>query len=76
MEDEHDEQYDKVLVHSQGQANEDGMENDTKFQDRDADHLSEGRVRPGAGGRGSLFIPFLVVNMVVTASGVTLCEGG
>ena len=42
MEDEHDEQYDKVLVHGQGQANEDGMENDTKFQDRDADYLSEG----------------------------------
>ena len=73
MEDEHDEQYNKVFAHSQGQANEDGMENDTKFQDRNADYLSEGRVGSGAGGRGGLFI---VVNMMVTASDVTPCEGG
>ena len=73
---EHDEQYEKVFVHGQGEANEDGMEHDSKLQDGNADYLSEGRVRSGAGGRGSFHIPFLVVNMVATASGATLCKGG
>lgn len=50
------------------------MENNTEFQDRNADYLGEGRVMPRARGRGSLLILFFVV--VATAGGVALCEGG
>ena len=51
-----------------------GTENNTEFQDRNADYLSEGRVMSMARGRGSLLILFFVV--VATAGGVALCEGG
>ena len=37
-----DKQDNKVLVHSQGQANENGVENDAEFQDGNADELTVG----------------------------------
>ena len=75
MEDNHDEQDDKVLVHGQGQADENGVENDAKFQDGDADNLSKGRIGPGIGHGGGFFVPFLAVNVVVISRGVAFCRG-
>lgn len=75
MEDEHDEQDNKVLVHGQGQSNEDRMENDAKFQDRNADDLGRSRIWAGSGYGAGLFISFLAVNVMVTARGVALCRG-
>lgn len=49
------------------------MENDAKFQDRDADYLSGGRIGAGIGG-GGLFVPFFVMNVVVATRGVTFCK--
>jgi len=37
VEDKDDKQNNKVLVHGQSQANEDGVEDDAEFQDRNAD---------------------------------------
>ena len=77
MKDKNDEQDDKVLVHGQCQTDENGVENNTEFQDRDADDLSSGRI--GSGGRGGdgdlLLIPFFMVNVMMTDSSVCLCEG-
>ena len=42
MENQHNEQDYKVLVHGQGQSNENGMEDNAKFQDGDADYLGGG----------------------------------
>lgn len=44
MEDEHDEQDDKVFIYGQGQANEDRVENNAEFQYRDTDKLGVCRV--------------------------------
>ena len=74
MEDEDDKQNNKVLIHGQGQANEDGVKNDAEFQYRNADELSGGGIRTGVGDRGSgLLIAFLVVNMMMATGGVALC---
>jgi len=40
VEDKHDEQDNKLLVHGQGQADENRVENNAEFQDRNADELS------------------------------------
>ena len=73
MEDKHDEQDNKVLVHGQSQANEDGVENNAELQNRNADELAVSRVGTGVGGRGScLLISFLAVNVVVATCGVAL----
>ena len=75
MEDNHDEQDDKVLVDGQGQADENRMENDAEFQDCDADELGRRRVGASARERGSGFlVSFLAVNVVMTARGVALWE--
>jgi hypothetical protein len=39
VEDNHDKQDDKVLVDGQGQADENGVENDAELEDCDADEL-------------------------------------
>lgn len=75
MEDEHNEQDNKVLVHSQCQANQNGMEDDAKFQDCHTDYLSRDGIRAEIGGRGGLFVSFLVMNVVVTIRSVALCGG-
>lgn len=43
MEDEHDEQDFEVLVHSEGQPDEQTVEYDTELEDRDANYLRGGR---------------------------------
>ena len=75
MEDNHDKQDDKVLVDGQGQADENGVENDTKLEDCDTDELGRRRVGASAGERGSGFlVAFLAVNVVMAARGVAPCE--
>ena len=49
MEDEHDEQDYKVLVHGQSQANKNGVENNAELQDRNADELAISRIGTGVG---------------------------
>lgn len=76
MEDKHDEQDDKLLVHGQGQADENRVENNAELQDSNADELSVCRIRAGLGDSGSgLLVPFLAVNVVMAARGVALCDG-
>lgn len=75
MEDEHNEQDNKVLVHGQGQANKNRVENNTKFQDGNTDYLSGDRIGTGIRRGGRFFVPFLVVNVMVTAGGIALCGG-
>lgn len=77
MEDKHDEQDNKVLVHGQSQPNENRVENNAKFQDRNADELTVHRIRTAVGGRGSgLLVSFFVVNVMMATCGVAFCEGG
>ena len=75
MEDNHDEQDDKVLVDGQGQADENGVENDAELEDCDADELGRRRVGASAGERGGGFlVSFLAVNVVMAARCVALWE--
>jgi len=49
MEDEDDVQSDELLAgHSEGQPDEDGMEDDAEFKDEDSSHLSCVRLREDA----------------------------
>ena len=49
MEDDDDEEDHELLVHSESESNEDAVQDDAKFEDRDPDDLRKGRIADRVG---------------------------